>query len=138
MRWFGREPAQWLQLASGVLILFSPVFALGIEAQGALNGFLTALFGFLTMVFVAREKAAPLVAGLIKASIAVALAFRLNLDPETQVALMVGVEAIVAFWLRTQVVAPIPADPNAPPVPQRAREQQEQRPDKVELFLHRQ
>lgn len=120
MRWFGREPAQWLQLASGVLILLSPVFALSIEVQGALNGFLTALFGFLTAVFIAREKAAPLVAGFIKASIAVALAFRLNLDPETQVALMVGVEAIVAFYLRTQVVAPIPADPNAPPVPQTA------------------
>lgn len=120
MRWFGREPAAWLQLASGLLILVSPVLALNGEMQGALNALLTAVFGFLTMVFVAREKALPLVTGLIKAAIAVALAFRLDLDPETQVALMVGIEAVAAFFLRTQVVAPVPPAPNAPLVPQTA------------------
>lgn len=114
MRWFGREPAQWLGLLSGLLMLVSPVLHLTGEMQGAVNAFLAALFGFITMVVVSREKAAPLVAGLLKAAIAVALAFRLDLSPETQVAIMVGLEAVAAFWLRTQVVAPIPPTPDAP------------------------
>lgn len=120
MRWFGREPAQWLSLLSGILILISPILGLNGEMQGAINAFLVALFGFLTAAVVAREKAAPLVAGLLKAAIAVALAFRLDLSPELQVGIMVGLEAVVAFFLRTQVVAPVPPNPGAPPVPQQA------------------
>ena len=114
MRWLGREPAQWLQLVSGLLIFLSPVLELTAAQQGAANAALTALFGFATAVMVSREKAAPLVAGLLKALVALALAFRLDFDPETQIGIMVGLELVVAFFLRTQVVAPIPPTPDAP------------------------
>lgn len=121
VKWFGREPAQWLQLTSGLLIFLSPILHLTGEAQGAINAALTALFGFITALAVSREKAAPLVAGLLKALIAVALAFRLDLSPDMQVGIMVGVEAIVGFFLRTQVVAPTSAEPPASPEFQRVR-----------------
>lgn len=106
---FGREPAQWIQLASGVLVFLTPILGLTAEVNGAVIAVLTAIFGVATGFAVSAEKGAPMVAGLIKALIALALAFRLNIDPEIQAGLMVMVEAGVAWYLRTQVVAKVPA-----------------------------
>lgn len=102
----GREPAQWLQLASGVLIFLTPLLGLSAEFNGAVLAVLTAAFGFATAFAVSAERAAPAVAGLLKALIALALALRFNISPELQSGLMVLVEAGVAWYLRTQVVAP--------------------------------
>ncbi len=110
----GREPAQWLQLVSGFIIFVSPVFHLDTGQQGALNAVATAVFGVATGLAVSGEKAAPMVAGLIKALIALALAFRFDIPPEMQVGAMVLVEAAVAWYLRTQVIAPVPATPVHP------------------------
>lgn len=105
---FGREPAQWLQLASGFLIFLTPLVpGLTPEINGAIMAVLTAAFGFATAAAVSAEKAAPMVAGLIKALIALALAFRLDLSVEVQGGIMVFVEAAVAWYLRTQVFAPV-------------------------------
>lgn len=109
MKLFGREPAQWIQLASGVLVFLTPLLHLDAAQNGAVIGVLTAVFGIATGFAVSAEKAAPMVAGLIKALIALALAWRLNMSPEIQSGLMVMVEAGVAWYLRTQVVAPVPA-----------------------------
>lgn len=109
MRIFGREPAQWLQLVSGLIIFLSPVLNLDGEQQGALNATAAAVFGIATGLAVSGEKAAPMVAGLLKALIALALAFRFDISPEMQVGAMVLVEAAVGWYLRTQVVAPVPA-----------------------------
>jgi sensor c-di-GMP phosphodiesterase-like protein len=68
---------------------------------------ITALAGLLTALSVSKEKAAPVVAGLVKALIALALALHFHLSVDVQSGIMVGVEAIVAFWLRTQVTAPV-------------------------------
>lgn len=102
----GREPAQWLQLASGVLVFLTPILHLTAELNGALIALLTAIFGIATAAAVSAEKAAPLVAGLLKALIALALALRFHVSPEIQAGAMVLVEAGVAWYLRTQVVAP--------------------------------
>lgn len=103
---FGREPSQWVQLLSGFLIFLAPLLHWNGEQTGALIAGVTALAGLLTAWAVSAEKAAPLVAGLLKALIAVALAFRLDLSPEAIAGFMVFVEAGVAWYLRTQVVAP--------------------------------
>lgn len=113
----GREPAQWLQLAAGLIIFLSPVLHLTTEQQGALNAVVAAAFGVATGLAVSGEKAAPMVAGLLKALIALALAFRFDISPEMQVGLMVLVEAGVAWYLRTQVVAPVPASAGAHTAP---------------------
>jgi nicotinamide riboside transporter PnuC len=106
---FGREPVQYIQLLSGVAILLAPILHWNADQTGALIAAVTALGGLLTAWAVSAEKAAPFVAGLIKAMLAVGLAFRLRLEPETVSGLMVFAEAAVAFWLRTQVVARVPA-----------------------------
>lgn len=109
MKLLGREPAQWLQLASGVLVFFTPLLGLTAEMNGAVMAVLTAVFGIATGLAVSGEKAAPMVAGLLKAMIALALAFKFEISPEVQAGFMVLVEAGVAWYLRTQVTAPVPA-----------------------------
>lgn len=105
----GREPAQWIQLASGVLVFLTPILGLTGDQNGAVLAVITAAFGVATGLAVSAEKAAPMVAGLLKAMIALALAWRLDLSPEMQAGLLVMVEAGVAWYLRTQVVAPVSA-----------------------------
>lgn len=105
----GREPAQWIQLASGVLIFLTPLLGLTPDVNGAVLAVITAAFGIATGLAVSGEKAAPMVAGLLKALIALALAFRFDISPEMQAGALVLVEAGVAWYLRTQVVASVPA-----------------------------
>jgi nicotinamide riboside transporter PnuC len=102
----GREPVQWVQLLSGLLVFLTPLLHLSNAVSGAILAVVTAVFGFATALAVSKEKAAPAVAGLIKGLIALALAFRLNLSAELQSGIMVFVEAGVAWYLRTQVFAP--------------------------------
>lgn len=109
-RGFGREPAQWIGLVSGLLIFLTPLLHLSIDLNGAIMAVVTAAFGFLTALSVSREKAAPLVAGVIKALLALVLALHFQLSVEVQSGVMVLVEAAVAFFLRTQVTAPVSAD----------------------------
>ena len=109
MTLLGREPAQWLQLASGVLVFLTPILGLTPDLNGAIIAVITAVFGFATAAAVSSEKAAPMVAGLIKALIALALALRFDVPVEIQAGAMVLVEAAVAWYLRTQVVAKVPA-----------------------------
>lgn len=104
---FGREPAQWIQLASGVLIFLVPYLHLATDINGAVLAVITAVAGFATAATVSAEQAAPLVAGLIKALFALALALHFALPPELQSGVMVIVEGVVAWYLRTQVVAPV-------------------------------
>lgn len=110
VRWFGREPAQWLQLISGLLIFLTPLLHLSVDLTGAIMAVVTAVFGFLTALAVSREKAAPLVAGIIKALLALTLALHFSLSVEVQSGVMVFIEAAVAWYLRTQVVAPVAPD----------------------------
>lgn len=107
----GREPAQWIGLLSAAVALFSSlIFPLDVGQQGALIAVATAVFGVATAFAVSAEKAAPLVAGLVQSVIALALAFGLQLDPTTQGSIMAFVAAGVAWYLRTQVTAPVTVD----------------------------
>lgn len=115
MKLLGREPAQWLQLVSGILIFLTPLLHLTPDMNGAILAVVTAVFGVATGLAVSGEKAAPMVAGLLKALIALALAFHFELSPEIQAGSMVLLEATVAWYLRTQVIAPV-ADKPAPVV----------------------
>jgi hypothetical protein len=106
-----REPAQWIGLLSAAVALFSSlIFPLDVGQQGALIAVATAAFGIAGALAVSAEKAAPLVAGLVQSVVALALAFGLQLAPEVQGSIMAFVAAGVAFYLRTQVTAPVTAD----------------------------
>lgn len=106
MKWFGREPAQWAHLLGGIFMMLVPIFHFSTDLTGAVLAVIAALSGIATAAAVSGEQAAPLVAGLIKALIAVVLAVHFELSPEVQAGIMVMVEAAVGFYLRTQVTAP--------------------------------
>ena len=108
MKWFGREPAQWIALFAGIALLAAPLLPITDLQHGVVNAAIAALSGFATALAVSGEKAAPLVAGLVKAVLAVALAWHLQFSADAQATVMVFVEAAVAFYLRTQIIAPVP------------------------------
>lgn len=110
-RVFGREPAYWLALASGVIALVSStVVTLSVEQQGVLNAAVAALLGVVTAWTLRGESLVAALVGFFKAAIAVGLAFGLALSPEVQGSLMVVVELVLTGVLvRPVVVAPVAA-----------------------------
>jgi hypothetical protein len=112
---FGREPAYWLALASGLIAFISAVlFPLNTEQQGVLNAIVAAGLGVATVGFLRNEGSVAVLVGFGKAAIAVALAFGLSLSPEVQSTTMVFVELLLTGLLvRPNVVAKVPpADPS--------------------------
>lgn len=109
---FGREPAYWLALASGLIAFVSAaVTPLTGDQQGILNAAVAALFGLITAGFLAGEKSVAAIVGLFKALIAVGLAFGLALSPEVQSTAMIVVELVLTGVLvRPNVEAPVKAD----------------------------
>lgn len=110
MKIFGREPAMILGLiAAAIQLLSATLLPLTVEQQGVLNAVAVAVIGLVTAAAVSAERAAPAVLGLVQAVLACALAFGLAVSPETQGAVMAFVTALVSAFVRTQVVAPVPA-----------------------------
>lgn len=110
-RIFGREPAYWLALASGLVALVSAaVFPLTTDQQGWLNAGVAALLGVATAWALKGESLVAALVGFFKALIAIGLAFGLALSPEVQGSAMIVVELLLTGVLvRPNVVAPVPA-----------------------------
>lgn len=107
---FGREPSMILgAIAAAIQLLSATLLPLDTVQQGVLNAVAVAVIGLVTAAAVSSEKAAPAVLGLVQAVLACALAFGLAMSPETQGAVMAFVTAAVSIFVRTQVVAPVPA-----------------------------
>jgi len=106
--WLGREPAQVAAIVSAaVQLTTSLAFSLTEEQQGLINAATVLILGFATALTVSAEKAAPLLAGVVQAVMAVALSFGLLLAPQVQSSVMTFTAALVAFWLHGVVTAPI-------------------------------
>lgn len=114
---FGREPVQIIHFISGVLVFLVPFLHLDTTTNGAVLAVITAASGFASAAAVSGEQAAPLVAGLLKAVFALVLALHIVLPDQVQALVMFAVEAITAWYLRTQVVAPVPPVVSPAPVP---------------------
>jgi len=111
MRIFGRDPVLIMAfISSAIAVLSSLVFHLSDEQQGVLNAVVVALFGFIAAAMLARDKAVPAIVGLIKAIIAVAIAFGLHMTPEVQGLVLTLVAAGAALLVRPQVTASVPED----------------------------
>lgn len=110
MRIFGREPAYWLALASGLIALISSaVLPLTVEQQGYLNAGAAAVLGVITAWALKGERLVAALVGFFKAAIAIGLAFGWSLAPEVQGSFMVVIELVLTGLLvRPVVVAPVP------------------------------
>jgi membrane associated rhomboid family serine protease len=108
-RLWGREPALWLALISGlVMVLSAFFFELSQEIQGGINAASSALFGLLTAWFVARDGLHAAILGFFKALIYLAVAFGYEeLTQDKQAILIVFLEGAVAMFVRNNATAPV-------------------------------
>jgi hypothetical protein len=109
----GREPALYLTLvATAVRFLGAFVVDLSTGQQAVLNAAATAVFS-LIVAWKVRDGQVAAVLGMAQALLALAIGFGLNIDAEHQAVIMSLVGAVVAAYVRTQVIAPVPL-PTAP------------------------
>lgn len=107
---FGREPALVLGLVSALVqFLSATLLPLSDTQQGWVNIVAGCVIAVALAVKVSAEKVAAALVGLAQALVAAALAFGFDLSSATQSSVMVLVVAAASFFVRTQVVAPVPA-----------------------------
>jgi hypothetical protein len=106
----GREPAVFWAAVAAILQALSLLLPLSVEQQGLVNAALVAAAGLVTAWYVSVDAALPLLTGVVKAVLAVLLGFGLHVSDTAQVTIMTLVTAVAAFWVRTQVRAPITAE----------------------------
>jgi hypothetical protein len=111
MRIFGREPVAIMAfLGSAIAVFSSSILPLTDEQQGALNGVVVVLFGFIAAALLERDKLVPAITGLIKGVIAVAISFGLHMSPEQQGLVLALVAGGAALLVRPQVTASVPPE----------------------------
>lgn len=117
MKIWGREPALWAALASSAIMMFSAfVLPLTVDQQGVLNAVVAALLGLVTAVMLRSDGITAAVLGLVKALLAVGVAFGLAWSPETQAVVMSFAAAVSGMFVRTQETAPAAATERGPAV----------------------
>jgi hypothetical protein len=110
-RIFGRDPALWLTLIATAVRFIGAFFVdLNTEQQAVLNAAAAALASLYVACKVHDGQVAAIL-GFAQALLALAIGFGLNIDAEHQAVIMSMIGAIVAAYVRTQVVAPVPVTP---------------------------
>lgn len=108
MRIFGREPAVWLGL---VAVAVQAAVAWGIHLtetqQANINAAATLLMGLAIAIVAARDQIVPAAAGALGGVLQLLVAFGADLSQEKIATAGAVVTAVLAFWLRTQVTAPV-------------------------------
>ncbi len=108
-KFFGREPAIWLTLfATAVRLVGAFVIDLSADQQAWLNAVATAAASLIVAAMV-KDGLVAAILGFAQALLALAVGFGLNIDADGQAVIMSFVGAAVAMFVRTQVIAPVPA-----------------------------
>lgn len=107
---FGREPAVAVEMVGSVLLAALLLIPMDDGVRGAANAVVVAAAGFVTALLVASDRALPALTGVIKAGFALVLALGVDLPDATQVGILAVVSAVAAFFVRQQVVAPVPQE----------------------------
>src|SRR4030042_3945094 len=103
MKIFGREPVLWLQLTSAIVMLIGAFVAdFTVEQQGIVNATTVAVMGVITATLVQRG-VVPALMSALKAIMALALAFGLNISADRQAVFITLAAAIIGMGVRTQV-----------------------------------
>lgn len=105
---FGRDPLAWTAAIAAVVQFVSAFFIpVSVEQQGAIGAVAIALFGFIGAARLHDGTWAAAAVVLVKAMIAVGLAYGLHWAPEQQATVMFGIQAVLTLITREQVTAPI-------------------------------
>lgn len=109
MKIFGREPAFWLNGFALLVAWLSTWFLhLTPEVQSVVNAVAVTLMG-LIIAFMTGDGQVAAIVGLTKALISLGLGFGLHLGDAQQTTLLSLITFIATMFIRTQVVAPVPA-----------------------------
>jgi hypothetical protein len=107
-----REPAIWLTAFATILRLIGAFWIdLSPEAQGWWNAGATALASVIVAIWVKRDGQVAAALGFLQAVLAIAVGYGADISAEQQALIMSAVGALAAAFIRTQVVAPVPATP---------------------------
>jgi membrane associated rhomboid family serine protease len=110
MKVFGRDPLAWTTaIAALVQFLCAFVFHVSVEQEGVIAAVALAVFGVIGAVALHDGTWAAALMSLVKAGIAVGLAFGLHWAPEQQATVMFAVQAFLTLIVREQVTAPVNA-----------------------------
>lgn len=103
MKIFGREPAAFIGLISGVLSLLLSLNLLGLtnETVGLIMGVVTAAFGVYT-AYVTKDTMLGVIVGFVNATFALVAGYGFELSPDTTAAAIAIVTVLVGFFQRTQ------------------------------------
>lgn len=112
---FARDPILTLNLVAALVYGAGMIMNLSVDTQGWINAIAVLTVNLIAAGFVRAEEWVPIVTGLFKALLALAISLGMSLSPETQGAAMMIITAVLAFIARTQVMAPV--DINGRPVP---------------------
>lgn len=108
MKVFGRDPLAWTAaLAALVQFISAFVIHVSIEQQGVIAAVAVAVFGFIGAAKLHDGTWAAAAVTVVKALIALGLAFGLHWGPEQQSTILLVVQAVLTLFVREQVTAPV-------------------------------
>lgn len=108
---FGREPAAWLALVAVAVKVFSAfVMEVDEDTQAYVNAVAAAGMGAL-IAWITKDGIVAAILGLVQAVIALAVGLGLEWDVATQAVVLSFVSLALGAYDRTQVTAPVPAQP---------------------------
>lgn len=107
----GREPAAWLALFAVAVKLFS-AFVINVDndTQAWVNAVAAAVMGLL-IAAMTKDGVVAAILGLVQAVIALAVGLGVHWDATTQALVLSAVSLALGAYDRTQVIAPVPAQP---------------------------
>lgn len=103
---FGREPALFAALAAALVQGAGLVLHWSEGQQGAINAVVVALLGVAVAAMV-HDGLGAVALGAVQSVLNLVLAFGLHVDQSAQAAIMGLAGAVVAMFIRTQVVAKV-------------------------------
>jgi len=106
----GRDPAVAVETGVQVLLGLVLALALPLDLSNAWSAAVVAVGGLITAAWVARDKLLPALTGAIKATFALVVTLGFELNPTVETGLIMAASALVTFFVRTQVTAPVTVD----------------------------
>jgi hypothetical protein len=114
----GRDPVFTVQTVVALVLALTLFFNWTPTVQGLVTALVVALGGVASAFLVSAEKALPLLEGVAKALLALIAGLGVDVPANVQAGVFATLAVVTAYWMRTQVVAPVPlaAAPTVPPI----------------------
>lgn len=107
----GRDPVFVTQGVVAFVLALTLFFNFNPTVQALVTAVVVAVGGVVAAWLVAAEKALPLLEGLAKAVLALIAGLGVDVPANVQAGVFALLAVITAYWMRGQVVAPVPAVP---------------------------